>query len=90
MTSIVNITSAAQLAPFYVDKKLVVISFWAEWCDSCKPMRSVLEQLARQFPDVHILEVTSLFTSPVFCYCIVSTYCSPSLFTLSVRWKRKK
>ncbi|MGM0525659.1 MAG: thioredoxin [Pseudomonadota bacterium] len=32
-------------------EKLVIIDFWADWCESCKQLMPTLERIASQYPD---------------------------------------
>lgn len=36
-------------------EKLIMIDFWADWCEPCKDLIPILEKLAREYPDDLIL-----------------------------------
>ncbi|MDT7891124.1 MAG: thioredoxin [Thermoproteota archaeon] len=37
----------------YIQKaKIAIIDFWAEWCMPCKIIAPIIEELAREYPDV--------------------------------------
>jgi thioredoxin 1 len=37
--------------------KNILIKFEADWCNPCKAMASVVEEVAKQFPDIKVLSV---------------------------------
>ncbi|XP_066251762.1 thioredoxin-2 [Euwallacea similis] len=37
--------------------QLVVIDFFATWCGPCKMIGPKLDELAKEYPDIHILKV---------------------------------
>ena len=56
--SIAHITTKQELEEHLKTEKIVLINFWAEWCNPCKMFGMVLDQLNEEFNDkVKILRV---------------------------------
>lgn len=54
-----KVNSAAVLEKALVEKKPVLIDFYAPWCGPCKKMEPILAQLVKDHPDVLILRVNT-------------------------------
>ena len=51
MSNLVTITSA-NFDEVITKNDLVIIDFWAQWCQPCLAFAPIFEQVAKQFPDV--------------------------------------
>ena len=40
------------------NRPLCVVNFWAEWCEPCKHMNNVFQQLAKSYPAHSFLQVS--------------------------------
>lgn len=55
--SIINLTKDSYHNEVMGTEKVVVIDFWATWCGPCKMMAPVVEEIAKDYPDVKICKV---------------------------------
>lgn len=55
--SIINLTKDSYHNEVMETEKVVVIDFWATWCGPCKMMAPVVEEVARDYPDVKVCKV---------------------------------
>ena len=55
--SIINLTKDSYHNEFMETEKVVVIDFWATWCGPCKMMAPVVEEVAKDYPDVKVCKV---------------------------------
>lgn len=55
--SIINITKDSYHNEVMETEKVVVIDFWATWCGPCKMMAPVVEEVAKDYPDVKVCKV---------------------------------
>lgn len=55
--SIINLTKDSYHNEVMVTEKVVVIDFWATWCGPCKMMAPVVEEVAKDYPDVKVCKV---------------------------------
>lgn len=55
--SIINLTKDSYHNEVMETKKVVVIDFWATWCGPCKMMAPVVEEVAKDYPDVKVCKV---------------------------------
>ena len=55
--SIVNLTKDSYHNEVMETEKVVVIDFWATWCGPCKMMAPVVEEVAKDYPDVKVCKV---------------------------------
>lgn len=55
--SIINLTKDSYHNEVMETEKVVVIDFWATWCGSCKMMAPVVEEVAKDYPDVKVCKV---------------------------------
>ena len=55
--SIINLTKASYHNEVMETEKVVVIDFWATWCGPCKMMAPVVEEVAKDYPDVKVCKV---------------------------------
>ena len=55
--SIINLTKGSYHNEVMETEKVVVIDFWATWCGPCKMMAPVVEEVAKDYPDVKVCKV---------------------------------
>lgn len=55
--SIINLTKDSYHNEVMETEKVVVIDFWATWCGPCKMMAPVVEEVAKDYPDVKFCKV---------------------------------
>lgn len=55
--SIINLTKDSYHNEVMETEKVVVIDFWATWCGPCKMMVPVVEEVAKDYPDVKVCKV---------------------------------
>lgn len=55
--SIINLTKDSYHNEVMGTEKVVVIDFWATWCGPCKMMAPVVEEIAKDYPDVKVCKV---------------------------------
>ncbi|MEE3440486.1 thioredoxin [Ruminococcus sp.] len=55
--SIINLTKDSYHNEVMETEKVVVIDFWATWCGPCKMMSPVVEEIAKDYPDVKVCKV---------------------------------
>lgn len=55
--SIINLTKDSYRNEVMETEKVVVIDFWATWCGPCKMMAPVVEEVAKDYPDVKVCKV---------------------------------
>lgn len=55
--SIINLTKDSYHNEVMETEKVVVIDFWATWCVPCKMMAPVVEEVAKDYPDVKVCKV---------------------------------
>lgn len=55
--SIINLTKDCYHNEVMETEKVVVIDFWATWCGPCKMMAPVVEEVAKDYPDVKVCKV---------------------------------
>lgn len=55
--SIINLTKDSYHNEVMETEKVVVIDFWATWCGPCKMMAPVVEEVAKDYPDVKVCKV---------------------------------
>lgn len=55
--SIIDLTKDSYHNEVMETEKVVVIDFWATWCGPCKMMAPVVEEVAKDYPDVKVCKV---------------------------------
>lgn len=55
--SIINLTKDSYHNEVMKTEKVVVIDFWATLCGPCKMMAPVVEEVAKDYPDVKVCKV---------------------------------
>lgn len=55
--SIINLTKDSYHNEVMETEKVVVIDFWATWCGPCKMMAPVVEEVAKDYPNVKVCKV---------------------------------
>ena len=55
--SIINLTKDSYHNEVMETEKVVVSDFWATWCGPCKMMAPVVEEVAKDYPDVKVCKV---------------------------------
>jgi thiol-disulfide isomerase/thioredoxin len=70
--SLKNLQSKEELASKLVPGNLVVLHFWASWCEPSKAMDIVLAQLAEDTPHAQFFRVISSFPPSLFFFFFFS------------------
>lgn len=55
--SIINLTKDSYHNEVMETEKVVVIDFWATWCGPCKMMAPIVEEVAKDYPNVKVCKV---------------------------------
>ena len=55
--NIINLTKDSYHNEVMETEKVVVIDFWATWCGPCKMMAPVVEEVAKDYPDVKVCKI---------------------------------
>lgn len=55
--SIIKLTKDSYHNEVMETEKVVVIDFWATWCGPCKMMAPVVEEVAKDYPDVKVCKI---------------------------------
>ena len=62
--SIINLTKDSYHNEVMETEKVVVIDFWATWCGPCKMMAPVVEEVAKDYPDVKLIKIATAYPFP--------------------------
>ena len=55
--SVVNVTQSNLQAEVMESEQPVLLDFWASWCGPCRSMNPIVEQLARERPDLKVCKI---------------------------------
>lgn len=55
--SIINITDQSFQSDVLESDKLVLVDFWADWCGPCLRLHPILEEVAKERPDIIIAKL---------------------------------
>lgn len=53
----INVTAANFFDEVIASKKPVLIDFWASWCSPCRRMTPLIDEIARELPEVKVGKV---------------------------------
>jgi thioredoxin 1 len=63
--SIINIESFEEFKDYLSNKKFIIVDFRAPWCEPCKKLAPVLEELSNNHKNITFLNVHYVFK----CQC---------------------
>lgn len=55
--SVINVTQSNLQAEVMESEQPVLLDFWASWCGPCRSMLPVVEQIARERPDLKVCKI---------------------------------
>ena len=55
--SVINVTQSNLQAEVMESEQPVLLDFWASWCGPCRSMLPVVEQIARDRPDLKVCKI---------------------------------
>ena len=54
---VMNITAETFEQEVLKETKTVLVDFWADWCGPCKMLGPIIEQIAKEHPEVKVCKV---------------------------------
>ncbi len=51
MNNLVNIT-ADNISKYLNENEIIVLDFWASWCEPCKVFSPIFERVAKKYPEI--------------------------------------
>jgi len=57
MSTVVEITEQTFATEVLDSSRPVLIDYWANWCEPCKPLSRVIDELCTQYPQVKFCKV---------------------------------
>lgn len=59
MAGVIQSSDASFKADILDNKGLALVDFWAPWCGPCKQLSPLIEEMAKEFPDVKFVKVNT-------------------------------